>query len=107
MISRRILRTKVLQTIYSHYQSGDADIAKSEKELFKSINKTYDLYFFLLLLGINVVDYASKQIDLAKQKFRPTDDELNPNYKFVNNKIVSQLRDNTNLQNHIHHRRCR
>ncbi|MCQ2976076.1 MAG: transcription antitermination factor NusB [Bacteroidales bacterium] len=101
MISRRILRIKVLQTIYSYYQGGDLDIAKSEKELNYSIQRSYDLYFFLMQLGIEVVDYAQNRIEAAKQKLLPTENDLNPNLRFVNNKLIQQFRENTNLAEHI------
>lgn len=77
------------------------DLVKSEKELMYSIEKSYDLYFYLMLLGINVVDYARQQIEAKKQKFRPSDEELNPNMKFVNNRFIAQLRENKNLSERI------
>ncbi len=97
MISRRILRIKVLQTIYSHYISGNQDITKSEKELFYSIQKSYDLYFLLLLLSINVADYANEVLEARRNKLIPSQEDLNPNFKFVNNKLITQLRENTEL----------
>ncbi len=105
MISRRILRIKAMQTLYSFYQGGDMDLVKSEKELMYSIEKSYDLYFYLMLLGINVVDYARQQIETKKQKFRPSDEELNPNMKFVNNRFVAQLRENKCLNETINHKK--
>ncbi len=105
MISRRILRIKAMQTLYSFYQGGDMDLVKSEKELMYSIEKSYDLYFYLMLLGINVVDYARQQIETRKQKFRPSDEELNPNMKFVDNRFVAQLRENKCLNERIDHKK--
>ena len=76
MISRRILRIKVLQTVYSFYQGGDSDVAKSEKELLYSIQKSYDLYFYLFLLGVEVCNYAESVINSKKQKFLATETDL-------------------------------
>lgn len=101
MISRRILRIKVLQTVYSFYQGGDLDIAKSEKELMYSIQKSYDLYFYLLLLGVAVCDYANQVINANKQKYLPTQADLNPNMKFVNNKFIAQIKENEQLKAHL------
>ena len=98
MISRRILRIKVLQTIYSYYQNGDGDIAKYEKELDYSIGRSYSLYFFLMQLAIDVCDYAQNRIESNRQKHLATQSDLNPNYKFVNNKLIAQLRENQHLQ---------
>lgn len=94
MISRRILRIKVLQTVYSFYQGGDSDVAKSEKELLYSIQKSYDLYFYLFLLGVEVCNYAESVINSKKQKFLATETDRNPNMKFVNNKFIAQFKEN-------------
>ncbi len=101
MISRRILRIKVLQSIYAYYQGGGSELVKAQRSLRESIDRSYDLYFYLMLLAIEVCDYAGKQIDAAMQKFLPTDVDRNPNMKFVNNKFIEQLRSNKALQGHL------
>lgn len=98
MISRRILRIKVLQTIYSYYQSGDGDIAKYEKELAFSIGRSYSLYFFLMQLGVDICDYAANRIESNKQKLLATQSDLNPNTRFADNKLLAQWRENATLQ---------
>ncbi|MCR5453776.1 MAG: transcription antitermination protein NusB [Bacteroidales bacterium] len=100
MISRRILRIKVLQTIYSYYQ-GEGELINAQKELAASIDRSYDLYFYLLQLCIDVADYCDQQQEAAKQKFLTTSSDLNPNKKFVNNQLVAQLRANEALQSHL------
>lgn len=101
MISRRILRIKVLQTIYSYYQNGDGDIARYEKELNYSIGRSYDLYFMLLQLGVDVCQYAKNRIESNKQKLLATADDLNPNLRFANNKLIAQIGENSTLQKHL------
>lgn len=105
MISRRILRIKAMQTIYSYYQGGDMNLVNSEKELMYSIEKSYDLYFHFMLLGISVCDYARQQIDANRQKFRPTDEELNPNMRFADNRFIAQLRENKALRERAEHKK--
>jgi N utilization substance protein B len=101
MISRRILRIKVLQTIYSYYQKGDANLIAAEKELAYSIAKSYDLYFYIMQLAIDVCDHANKQLQAAMRKHLSSETDKNPNMKFVNNSFIAQLRDNVDLQKHI------
>lgn len=100
MISRRILRIKVLQTIYSYYQ-GEGELINAQKELAASIDRSYDLYFYLLQLCIEVADYCDRQQEAAKLKYMATLSELNPNKKFVHNKLIEQLRINETLQSHL------
>jgi transcription antitermination protein NusB len=101
MISRRILRIKILQLLYAYFQGADTAMAKFEKELFFSIQKTYDLYHYLLLLIIDVADYANSRIEIARQKKIPTREDLNPNTKFVDNQIIQQLRVNRQMNQYL------
>ncbi|UCG27225.1 MAG: transcription antitermination factor NusB [Bacteroidales bacterium] len=101
MLSRRLLRIKILQSLYAHYKSQEPSLAQSEKQLFFSIEKTYDLYHYLLLLIIEIVDYAESRIELAKKKKIPTSEDLNPNTRFIENKLVRQLKDNVQLITHL------
>jgi len=101
MISRRILRIKVLQLLYAYYKSEDASLNKVEKELFHSINKTYELYHYLLLLILEITDYAAGRIEIARQKNYPSDEDLHPNTKFIDNKIIHQIRINSDLNNYL------
>ncbi|MCF8361517.1 MAG: transcription antitermination factor NusB [Prolixibacteraceae bacterium] len=101
MISRRIIRIKAMQSLYAFHTSPDQTIKQAEKELFHSINRTYDLYHLLLQLLVEVHKYAGERIDSAKQKNFPTEEELNPNTKFINNGIIVSLSNNTHLFEYV------
>ena len=101
MVSRRLLRIKTLQICYAYLKSSEQSINQSEKELFFSIQKSYDLYHYLLLLIIYVANYAESRIELGKQKKMPTQDDLNPNEKFVENRLIKQLNDNLDLKKYL------
>lgn len=97
MISRRILRIKVLQILYAYYTADLKDIRKAEKELQFSVNKSFELYQLLLLSILEIRDYAVSRIELAKNKLRPSYEDINPNEKFINNALINQLAVNNNL----------
>jgi len=101
MISRRLLRIKVLQVLYADYHSSNSSIAQSEKELFFSIQKTYDLYHYLMLLLIELVNHNEERIQIGREKHRPTKEELNPSTRFVENKIITQLKKNIILVKYL------
>jgi len=105
MISRRLLRIKALMALYAFNRREDDDIALAEKELIFSIGKTYDLYHYLLLLILEVADIASEKIDQALQKRMPTHEDLNPKTRFVDNQVVSQLRENKAFNDYISSRK--
>ena len=100
MLNRRYLRIKVLQALYSWYQGGE-DIARSEKELFKSIEKINDLYLHLLALLIEVVDAARLSMDHAREKQLPTEADLDPNTRFVDNPVVALIENNIEFRRAI------
>lgn len=98
MISRRLLRVKILQVLFAYFKSENDSLSNAEKELLHSIRKAYDLYHYLLLIPIELADYAESKIELGRQKLVPTREDLNPNTRFVENKLVKQLRENEALQ---------
>jgi len=98
MISRRLLRVKVLQVLFAYFKSENDSLSNAEKELLHSIRKAYDLYHYLLLIPIELVDFAESKIEFGRQKLVPTREDLNPNTRFVENKLVKQLRENEALQ---------
>ena len=97
MLSRRQLRIKVLQALYAFFQSKENRIDIAEKKLLKSIEKLYELYIFQLSFILEIFEYAEKRIEEAKNKFLPTESDLNPNKKFINNKFLKQLSENKDL----------
>lgn len=97
MISRRLLRIKVLQSVYSHFKSGIDSLEKSEKELFFSIGKTYELYLSIYLLIMDIARYSGKRIELALEKYSPTYEDLHPNTRFRDNMLIAHLKDHKEL----------
>ncbi len=93
MISRRLLRVKALQILYAYRTSDGDNLQKTEKELMFSIEKSYDLYHLMLLLPLVLADYADQRIQIAKAKYFPTEDEANPNTKFVDNRLITGLKE--------------
>ena len=94
MISRRLLRAKVLQILYAFFTKKDVSLQQSEKELYHSIGKTVDLYFYLLLLAVEIKERAVKIIEIRKNKNFVSDEDVNPNMRFVNNRILAQIENN-------------
>jgi transcription antitermination protein NusB len=98
MLNRRYLRIKALQALYVFFQDADANMAKGEREMMRSVDKTYDLYISILLLFEEFVRLAQSRIDTAREKRLPTAEDLNPNLRFVNNRLIAQLRNHQKLQ---------
>ncbi len=95
MLNRRNIRSKVMQGIFAYQGSGSDNIPKNEKLLFQSFENIYKLYILLLLFLIALRERANEEIEVGLNKNFPTHDDLNPNYKFVNNRILQMLFDNS------------
>jgi N utilization substance protein B len=91
MLNRRHLRIKVLQALYAYFQSEEDSFRRTENELMASIEKMYDLYLYLLLTFGEIKTIAQHRIDENKKKMRPSDQDLNPNLKFVDNLLISKI----------------
>ena len=101
MISRRLLRIKALLALYAYNRREDENLTRAETELTFSIEKSYDLYHYLLLLVLEVADVAGEKIDQALQKRMPTANDLNPQKWFVDNLVIAQLRKNLAFRSYV------
>jgi len=91
------LRVKALQEIYAYHQSNDNDLAKAERQLMESVDNLYELFVYQLSFWVEVKKFAERRIEENRNKHFPTEEDLNPNLKFVNNRIINALENNNHL----------
>ncbi|MBR5138655.1 MAG: transcription antitermination protein NusB [Alistipes sp.] len=101
MISRRMLRIKVVKALYAHMKSDADSLMASEKMLVTSIDKTYDLYFLMLSLVAEMAHYAEQRQEAAKKKQLPTYEDLNPNRKFVDNAVIRLISQSDSVNDYL------
>ncbi|MBQ5898379.1 MAG: transcription antitermination protein NusB [Alistipes sp.] len=101
MISRRMLRIKVIKALYAHMKSDADSLMASEKMLVTSIDKTYDLYFLMLSLVAEMAHYAEQRQEAAKKKQLPTYEDLNPNRKFVDNAVIRLIAQSDSVNDYL------
>jgi N utilization substance protein B len=94
-----------MQTLYSYFQQDKADIGFYEKELFKSLDKIYDLYVYVLALFNDIHHTAHLVIEENKNKRLPSKEDLEPNLKFINNSLLVALSHSTELKKEISNRK--
>lgn len=92
---------KVMQALFAYQRSERAELAIGEKLLKKSLEKIYDLYIHQLSLITEVHSFAAKQIEEGKNKMMPSEADLNPNLRFLENAVLVQLKNNPQLEKHI------
>lgn len=76
----------------------ECTLAKALKDLNTCLEKTYELYHYLMRLPVELTHIQEVRIDEARNKYLPTEEERNPNMKFVNNRLVAALASNEQLQ---------
>ena len=101
MLSRRLLRIKVIKALFAHIKSGADNMMASEKTLMASVDKAYDLYFQILILPVEVARYAEQRQQLARQKKLPTYEDLNPNTKFVDNVVIRTIANSDSVNDRV------
>jgi N utilization substance protein B len=101
MLSRRLYRIKVLEGLYAWFQGGEPRMEVAEKNLLQSIDKVYDLYFYLLSFLLEVSDFYARRTEDARHKFYPTEEDLNPSMRFLENPVIRMIRENDEVQRQI------
>jgi N utilization substance protein B len=98
MLNRRHLRIKVLQALYAYFQSNEDNFRRTENELMQAVERIQDLYLYLLLSFSELKSIAENRIEENTKKIRPSEEDLNPNTKFIDNKIFLLLEENKELR---------
>jgi N utilization substance protein B len=98
MLNRRHLRIKVLQALYAYFQSNEDNFRRTENELMQAVERIQDLYLYLLLSFSEIKGIAENRIEENTKKIRPSEEDLNPNTKFIDNKIIRLLEENKELR---------
>ena len=98
MLSRRYLRIKVLQSIYAFIQSNNDRIDVGERQLLTNLNKIFELYIHQISLLLAIVNFAKQRLEESKKKYFPTENDINPNRKFVDNRFITQIGENREFQ---------
>ena len=108
MLTRRHIRVKVMQCIYALIQSKDDSLEKQEKFLENSIENMFTLYLLLLSLLREVQHFAASQVALSSKKYLENASDDFPNKeKFINNKVLLQIANNSLLKEALEQRKLK
>ncbi len=101
MLSRRLIRIKVLQVLYAYSKKSYSTVKQAEKELKTSLERTYSLFFMIILLLREVSDYAEERIRLGKEKKMPAREDLHPNTRFLENRLLRDLSGHEEIERYV------
>ena len=80
-----------MQALYAFLSQGGTRPREGIRELLKSIDKAFELYCFLLLLRKETHQSALVDRDLRLARNIPTEEDKNPNNRFIENKALNAL----------------
>ena len=98
MLNRRILRIKAFKVLYAYAENPDLTLNEALRDLDASCEATRDLYLYLLSLVGPLTAEASRRIEAARGKFNPSEEDLHPNLKFVQNALAPLLEGDPDFQ---------
>lgn len=99
MISRRIIRVKVMQLLYISETMYDGNSPKNPRiELRKAIDKSRSLLAFLLHNAIQIAKYSEVWAYSRANKNIVTEEDRNVNTKVAGNEVVWKLLENKSYQ---------
>lgn len=97
MINRELIRLKLVQIVYSYYQSGSKNPAAAEKELLMSLSRAYALYNTMLLLMVELNRMALRTLEMRQSRAKRLGEKDALSTKFVDNRFMLQLESNKQL----------
>ncbi len=101
MINRELIRLKTVQVVYAYYLNDGKSIDSTEKELFHSLAQAYELYMQLLVLMMALHDFARRVVEAQSDRARMLANGTVVSTKFVRNRFLAQLKDNTQLRKFV------
>lgn len=94
-----------MQVIYAAKGNESDNLKKDEQFLLQSIENMYNLYLLMLSLLVEVQIQAEAYLIKSQQKHLATSQEKDPNKKFINNAVLSHLKNNASFQKKLENRK--
>jgi N utilization substance protein B len=102
MLSRRNIRVKVMQTLYS-IESMNKETRPGEplQILKRNLENSQQLFTFLAYYILEVARYSEKDALQKSQKYLPTEKDLKVNTKIAGNELIWAIAENTSFQKSV------
>lgn len=82
---------EMIAQTFSEFASSQDNIVDGLADLKASLEKARELYFRLLMLPIDITYQREVDLDERRHRYLKSDDDLNPNPKFIDNELVKLL----------------
>jgi N utilization substance protein B len=96
MLNRRHIRAKVMQVLYA--QTTNSTEEDSASQLQNSMEHMYKLYLLMTSLLIKLRERAIEHQKRSQKKYIKTQEDANPNMRFVDNFLLQKLAEDSALK---------
>jgi len=102
MISRRNIRVKVMQSVYTlSTLEGEQDPGEATKLLKKHFNDSKDLIVYLAYFLSEVTGYVERDSHIRSGRHLPSQEDLNVNTKIAGNTLLWKIRETDSYRKEI------
>lgn len=98
MISRRSIRVKVMQTLYTVSTLESVKPGEPQKLLQKHFDQSKELVEYFIYWVVDVASYAERDAYLRSSKHLPTKDDLRVSTKIAGNEIIWKIKEDAVLK---------
>lgn len=91
----------MMNRTFTNFLASQDNIAEVERALALSLDKARELYFRLLYLPVELTDLQDRILDENRHKYLKSEEDINPNLRFVENRIVEALRNNETIDSFV------
>ena len=103
MLTRRQLRIKVMQAVFSFQRQRPDDLKDLEKFINSSMTQSYTLFLYMAQLLVKIHEVAVDKHTKKQQRISKSV-EHNPSRQFIDNKILLKLRESEALKDALKQR---
>jgi len=96
-----------MQTIYAMGCKENNNLQVEGKFVNESIAQVYNLYLLMLDMMVEVHAFAKAHSEKHSKKILATEEEKNPNEKFLSNEVLEKLSNNSLLQDELDKRKLK
>lgn len=90
-----------MQSLYSYFSAKEDNMPVAERAMLKHIEEVVELNLVIVALLIELVKHADNFFEEGKKKHLPTEADLNPNRRFVDNKLIALIREDKALMDRV------
>lgn len=96
---------EMIADTFREFASSQDNVAEGVADLKMSLDKARELYFRLLMLPVELTYQQEVELDERRHRYCRTEEDMNPNPKFIDNELVKLLGSNEEIKKYADDRK--